>query len=96
MAVPADRYRVSHRPFTSADPPIEYGRDDYVRKVQGKGEFHFQGRTFGLSQTLKGKPIALRATPQDGVYAVFFCHKKLAQLDLTQTPKQTHCVLTIQ
>lgn len=96
MAVPADRYRVSARPFISADPPIEYGPDDQVRKVQAKGEFHFQGRTFGLSQTLKGKPIALRATDPDGVYEVFFCHKKLAQLDLTQTPKQTHCVLTIQ
>ena len=95
MAVPAARYCVSNRPFTSANPPIEYGPSDHVRKVQTKGEFHFQGRTFHLSRTLKGKPIALRATDADGQFDVFFCHKKLAQLDLTRTPKATHCTLTI-
>ena len=95
MAVPAARYRVSDRPFKSANPPIEYGPSDHVRKVQTKGEFHFQGRTFQVSRTLKGKPIALRATDADGQFDVFFCHKKLAQLDLTSTPKATHCTLTI-
>ena len=95
LRVGPTRYRVSDRPFKSTNPPIEYGPSDHVRTVQTKGEFHFQGRTFHLSRTLKGKPIALRATHQDGPFDVFFCHKKLAQLDLTRTPKATHCTLTI-
>lgn len=34
MAVPASRYQPSPRPFTQSLPPITYGPDDQVRKVQ--------------------------------------------------------------
>jgi transposase InsO family protein len=38
LATPASRYRPSLRPFPEALPAIEYGPDDLVRKVGGKGE----------------------------------------------------------
>ena len=95
MAVPAARYCVSNRPFTSANPPIEYGPQRSRPQGANQRRISFPRPNLSLKSNLKGKPIALRATDQDGQFDVFFCHKKLAQLDLTHTPKATHCTLTI-
>lgn len=61
-----------------------------MRKVQDKGEFSFKGgRLFQVSRALRGHPVAMRATSIDGVFNVFFCHKKLSTIDLNSTPKGT-------
>lgn len=80
--VPASRYRPSVRAFPGALPPIEYGPDDLVRKVQCKGEFSFHGTTFRVSKCFHGYPIALRPTKDDGKYSIFFCATKIGSIDL--------------
>lgn len=82
MEVPASRYRVSMRRFPEQLPSIEYDVSDIVRKVQAKGHFQYRGKCYSVSKAFRGYPVALRATAEDGIFNVFFCHQKIAQIDL--------------
>lgn len=82
LAVPASRYRPSPRRFPQPLPPIEYGPDDVVRKVQDKGRISYRNRVYRVPKAFKGYPVALRPTLTDGVLDVFFCAHKVAQIDL--------------
>ncbi len=84
MAVPASRYRPSSSPFPRCLPSIEYGPDDIVRKVQGKGEIHYRGWTFRVGNAFHGYPVGLRPTPEDGVWDVYFCRQRVGRIDLTE------------
>jgi len=82
MAVPISRYQPSPCSFPDTLPPIEYGPDDLVRKVQNKGVVHFQGRLFTVSSALQGYPVALRPVNTDGQFDIYFCHHKVTRIDL--------------
>ncbi|HLG22623.1 MAG TPA: IS481 family transposase [Candidatus Manganitrophaceae bacterium] len=82
MRPPASRYQPSPRPFPDLLPPIEYGSQDIVRKVQANGEIHYQGRTFSICKAFQGYPVALRPTQQDGLFHLYFCQQKIKELDL--------------
>ena len=82
MAVPASRYQPSPRGFPESLPPIEYGATDIVRKVQAQGEVSYRGRIFRVCKAFRGYPVALRPTPHDGLWRVYFCHQHVADLDL--------------
>jgi transposase InsO family protein len=85
MAVPISRYQPSPCSFPETLPPIEYGPDDLVRKVQNKGQVHFQGRLFTVSSALQGYPVAFRPVNADGQFDIYFCHHKVTRIDL-RTP----------
>lgn len=85
-ATPASRYQPSPRSFPEILHPIEYGPDDYVRKVQQDGELLFQGRTFKISKAFYGFPVALRPTLEDGLWQVFFLVHHIATIDF-RVPK---------
>lgn len=89
MLVPASRYCESPREFPETLPPIQYGPTDIVRKVQGKGEISFCNHPFKVSGAFRGYPVALRPTPTDGVFDVFFCHQKVAEINLNEHNLQT-------
>ncbi len=61
---------------------IEYGPSDVVRKVQKDGYFRYKSTDFKISQAFTGYPVALRPTMQDGQLDVFFCHVKVATIDV--------------
>lgn len=82
MQVPAQRYKPSWRTYPEQLSPIEYSADDQVRKVQNKGEISFQGRTFKVGKAFQGQPVALRPTPHDGVFDVYYCNQRIAEVDL--------------
>ena len=84
LAVPASHYQPSSRRFPGTLPPIEYGPADQVRKVDGTGRLWFKGRVVRVGKALRGQPVALRATGQDGEYEVYFCHQKISVIDLRQ------------
>ena len=84
LAVPATRYTPSPRLFPEALPPIDYGPGAHVRRVQGKGVISFRGRSFRVTKALRGYPVALRPTLQDGRWRVYFCHQYISELDLRQ------------
>lgn len=82
MAVPASRYQVSRREFPHRLAEIEYGPDYLVRKVQQKGEVFFHNREFKVGRAFRGYPVGLRPTTGDGLYDVYFCHQRVAQINL--------------
>ena len=82
MDVPASHYRESIRSFPENLSPIEYGPDDIIRKVQDKGMVHFRGRVFTVPSAFRGYPVAVRPTSKDGQFAIYFCHQRIANIDL--------------
>ena len=82
LAVPVSRYHPSPRPFPAALPPIEYPARSVVRKVQAEGVIHFRGRIFSVGKAFRGYPVALHPAVTDGVFAVYFCTHKVADIDL--------------
>jgi transposase InsO family protein len=86
LAVPADRYRPSPRPFPETLPPIEYGPADIVRKVDQNGFISFKNRPWRIGKAFRGQPIALRATVEDGVFSAHYCTHRIAAIDLRDAP----------
>jgi len=84
MQTPALRYRPSPRPFPPTLPPIEYGPGDQTRKVDDKGRIFFRNRPWRVGKAFRGLPIALRPTPEDGVFSLRFCAQVIGQIDLRQ------------
>jgi len=82
MAVPADRYRHSHRDYCETVEPFDYAEDDTVRRVQQGGRTSLFGRTVHLPRAFRGKPVAFRPTQVDGRYRVFFRHQLITDVDL--------------
>jgi len=83
MATPLSRYHLSPRAYPAVLPPIEYGPDDQVRKVQQDGTISFQGHPWRVGKAFFGYPVGVRPR-SEGEYEVFFCHQSLRILDLTQ------------
>jgi transposase InsO family protein len=80
--VPASRYEPSPKVFPKELPPIVYGPNDIVRKVQGQGEVYYGGREYRIPKAFRGYRVGLRPTAEDGVFAVYFSRHKVAQIDL--------------
>lgn len=85
MKTPAQCYHPSSRPFPEVLEPIEYGPDDIVRKVQGKGEISYKNRYFLVGRAFHGHPVALRHTTDDGIMDVYFCHQRITKINLKVT-----------
>jgi transposase InsO family protein len=84
LATPATRYRPSPREFPEALPPIEYAPGDKVRKVQTNGQIGFASREWSIGKAFAGQPVAVRPIAIDGRFDVFFCHQKIAEIDLRE------------
>jgi len=81
-ATPATRYRPSVRRFCETLAPIEYGADVHVRKVDQNGHFSFKGYSVRVGKAFHGYPVGIRATTEDGLWDVYFCHQKVSSIDL--------------
>jgi hypothetical protein len=55
-----------------------------LRKVQESGQIKCQNRKIFIGHGFRGLHIALRSTTMDGVFDVFFCHQRIAKLDLKE------------
>lgn len=86
MQVPASRFQVSSRGFPETLPPIEYGPDDLVRKVQQKGEIYCHGKGYPVGKAFRGQYVALRPTSVDGVMDVFYCNQIIHHIDFRKPP----------
>jgi transposase InsO family protein len=83
MAVPADRYQPSPRPFPEVLPAIEYAPQDTVLKVDARGRSRLQKHDFVVSTALGGHLIAARPRDgEDGLYDLYFSHQKIGEIDL--------------
>ena len=82
LLTPSTRYIPSPRPFPAVLAPVTYDPDDMIRKVDIVGKIYFRGRTFRISSAFRHQPVAVRPTDQDGIFNVFFCTQKVAQISL--------------
>ena len=82
LAVPADRYRMSPRPYPEALPAIAYGAGDIVRKVDITGRISFKNRVWRIGKAFRGQFIALRPTLTDGFFTVHYCAHHIGSIDL--------------
>ncbi|MDB5797134.1 MAG: hypothetical protein JWP36_1036 [Paucimonas sp.] len=82
LQTPATRYAASTRAYPEQLPPLEYGPQDQVRKVQGKGEFSFLGHEFKLGKAFAGMHIGLRLTQDDHARGVYFGIHLVATINL--------------
>lgn len=79
---PVVRYQPSGRAYSEHLPVLEYPSEDHVLKVKKKGQVMFSGRCVFIGEGLAGEHIAVRATETDGLFAVYFCHKRIREIDL--------------
>jgi len=82
MAVPADRYSPSPRPFPQQLPPILYDPGYIVRRVDVGGQISFHNRIFHVGKAFRQSPVALLPIEPDGDFAVFFCQQEIAHISL--------------
>lgn len=84
LEVPASRYRASMRCYPEVLPPIDYNASDVIRSVRPNGQVSFEGANCFVGQAFAGEKVALRPTDHDGVWAVFFCHERIATINRRQ------------
>lgn len=79
---PSTRYRPSLHQFPAILPPISYEPGDAIYKVGRSGGITFHNRRFYIGKAFYNQPVAVRPTFKDGVYHVYFCLQRVAQIDL--------------
>lgn len=84
MKVPAECYRPSTRQYRKSLPPIDYGPDDQVRKVQQGGWISYQGKEHAVPKAFFGQRVAVRPTETDGLFDVYFCNQRIAKLNVKE------------
>jgi hypothetical protein len=46
---------------------------------------YYRGKEWGVSKAFRGYHVALKETDVDGVLDVYFCHHKVASIDMSST-----------
>jgi transposase InsO family protein len=85
MQPPATRYQPSFRLFSGHFPLITYEPGDILRKTDIYGRIQFHGKRFPVGKAFRQSLVALRPTPVDGIFHVFFYKQKIAQVSLHAT-----------
>lgn len=98
MNVPAQRYCMSSVAYPERLAAVEYLPGDRCYKVDSSARIMVGSRRIKIGKAFIGQPIALRATDNDGVFAIWFSRFEIGQIDLrtgmanrtkTQTKHQT-------
>src|SRR5699024_8255023 len=87
LATPISRYEPSPRAFPETLPPIDYPASMAVRKVDTNGKLSYHGRTLRVSKALRGYPVGLAPSETEGVIEVYFCHHRVAQINLREATR---------
>jgi len=91
LAVPAERYKPSLRPFPAKLPKVEYDEHEIVRIVpRSKDYICFKGSFWKVPEAFRGERLALRPQNKDGLYGVFFASHQIATIDLTNPKTVGH------
>jgi len=82
MQPPATHYQPSLRLFTGQFPFIAYEPGDILRQTDIHGRIQFHAQRFHVGKAFRKSQVALRPTDLDGLFNVFFCKQRIAQIDL--------------
>ena len=82
LEVPASRYHPARRCYPSVLPVVEYAPGDTVRKVDASGRLWLHGQQHKVGTAFAGQHVALRPGPDDGEMEMYYCHQKVAMIDL--------------
>ena len=87
--VPASKYQLSKRAYPQEVPTAESYqiKGDEVRITRSKGEITFHNRSYYIGAGFIGEPVFLREEV-DGRYGVYYCWKRIGQIDLTKPHKE--------
>ena len=96
MAVPATRYAASLRPYRATLEPIEYGPEDEVKGVKSKGEIMWRSQSYFIGKAFVGEPVAIRRTTKEQIFAVYYCHQQIGQIDLSRKAASRHHYISIR
>jgi len=83
--VPGARYAPSPRVFPGVLPPIDYDAELEVRRVKANGSIKFHSHYFFVGKAFAGDPVGLQQVGEF-VWDAYYCHQRIAQIDLTQPP----------
>ena len=82
LEVPISRYRPSERSFQEVNDHFQYSDRFEVRRLhKSTAQFSFQGKVYRLAEAFLDQPIGLCPTEQDGVWDIYYCRFRIAQLD---------------
>lgn len=81
LAVPASRYRSSHRSFVEVTTPFEFSSRFKTRRPNNGGQFKFHGKVYRVSEIFNDQSIGLSPTTEDGVWSVYYCRFVIGQLN---------------
>lgn len=84
MQPPSRLYVPSPRPFPGELPPIEYEPGAILRTTDCAGRLQYQGQRFRIGKAFHDSLVALRPTSHDGVWDVYFCKQRIAQINQTR------------
>ena len=84
LSVPASRYTPATRTFPETLAPIEYAEGDVVRRVCAAGRISYRNRAYRIGKAFIGEPVALRPSSADGKLQVYYCHQRIAEIDLRE------------
>lgn len=84
LRVPATRYRVSQRAYPERLTKFDYDTSFTVRRVSGEGRIVFRNRAYYLARAFAGRYVGIRATAEDGRWAVCYRSFPIIILDEAQ------------
>ena len=93
LKTPSERFQMSDRRFPEELPEIEYGPDDEIRKVHDGGIICFRGTRYRVGRELKGLPVAVRRTVDDGEFDVFCIRQRVLHINLLPPRGETGMAL---
>ena len=82
LDTPIQHFQLSQRSFPETLPPIEYGLNTLVRKVDICGRLTYHDHQYRVSKGLVGEYVELRPTDQDGLFDVYYCSYKVRQINI--------------
>ncbi|QSX39641.1 IS481 family transposase [Shewanella cyperi] len=82
LDVPAAHYEISRREFKEQVPEYEYSSEHAVRIVNPNGRVKFKGKAYTVGEVFGQLKVGIRPTIEDGVYAVFYRHKQVGNIQL--------------
>lgn len=81
LSTPSEYYQISERCFREQTKPYQYSDRFKVRKTNRYGQLSFHGDVYRVSEAFIDQPIGLTATTTDGVWDLWYCRFRIAQLD---------------